>query len=79
VVPTYLYCQPCPRLCLTCNDDGILCLSCSSTIDFRTLTPIAIVNGSKAGNCDCMIGYFDDGTVVCKPCNVSCLACSIKF
>ncbi|EAR98213.2 surface protein with EGF domain and furin-like repeat protein, putative (macronuclear) [Tetrahymena thermophila SB210] len=64
-------CVKCPYYCQTCELDNqlnsIRCLQC-----FQNPT----LNRSNTGNCQCLPGYFDDGTnVQCVQCNYTCYEC----
>ena len=49
--PFYHYCAPCPYYCFTCSEDGLYCLSCNTTTDFRTFINTTLINYTKAGTC----------------------------
>jgi hypothetical protein len=61
-------CDACPYDCLTCDSTG-LCLSCSATVDFRTLN-------SSTGRCIPLDGFFENGTTITAQCPTSCFSCT---
>ncbi len=54
----------CPYKCLTCNQNGT-CLTCSGTLNRRILDL----------DCQCIDGYYDDGTFECHECSTNCAKC----
>jgi proprotein convertase subtilisin/kexin type 5 len=53
---------------LTCDNTGS-CLSCSSAVDFRTLS-------ATTGRCIPLGGYFENGAQVAGKCSAECQQCS---
>ena len=70
-------CIKCSYDCLTCSDDGLHCLTCSAA-DFRVFINTTLVNFTRAGKCECKIGYYDDtlNNSICLSCHYTCLTCA---
>ncbi|KAL4449624.1 hypothetical protein ABPG74_007447 [Tetrahymena malaccensis] len=65
-------CIKCPYYCQTCKFDdqqnAIQCLQCFQN---------PALNRSSTGNCQCLSGFFDDGSSVqCVQCNYTCKQCN---
>ncbi|KAL4495502.1 hypothetical protein ABPG72_020243 [Tetrahymena utriculariae] len=65
-------CIKCPYFCQACKLDNqlnsIKCLSCFQNPG---------LNRSSTGSCQCLPGYFDDGTnLQCAQCNYTCMECN---
>ncbi|KAL4468968.1 hypothetical protein ABPG73_019736 [Tetrahymena malaccensis] len=67
-------CKICPIQCNGCqiSSGQLQCLACNSSISSSDYRQTFAQNGL----CSCQDRYYDDGTLTCKPCDVTCLTCT---
>ena len=65
-------CIACPVGCITCSYNGStpICSSCNATLQ-RTM-------GTSNLTCDCLASHYHNSSLVCLPCPLGCLSCSLN-